>query len=101
VAFFPLNVLMVHSLKPIIVANGNNLVNAGFALGETIRFGSLVFIGNHFSDLSLSPEGNDSGAVFVVMVHNGSLPSHMILGDSSDEGDTALGGGGSIGFPDP
>jgi hypothetical protein len=32
---------MVHSPKPIIVANGKNLAGVGFALGETIHFGSL------------------------------------------------------------
>jgi hypothetical protein len=32
---------MVHSPKPIVVANDNNLTDVGFALGETIRFERL------------------------------------------------------------
>jgi hypothetical protein len=28
---FPLNILMVHSLKPTIIANGNTLTGVGFA----------------------------------------------------------------------
>jgi hypothetical protein len=44
VACFPLNVLMVHSPKLIIVANGEHQTSGGLTLGESIRFGSLEFI---------------------------------------------------------
>jgi hypothetical protein len=56
---------MVHSPRPTIIANDTNLTDAGFTLGETICFGSLEFIANRFCNLSLSPEGRDSGIVFV------------------------------------
>jgi hypothetical protein len=68
ISYFSLNVSMVPSPKPIIVVDGNTLTGVGFALGETIRFGSLEFIADRFGDLSLSPEGNDSGAVCLAFV---------------------------------
>jgi hypothetical protein len=98
---FPLNVLMVYSLKLAFVANDNNLTSVGLIPGETICFGSLEFIADHFDNLSFSPEMNDSGVVFVGMVQNRSPFVHTILEKSSNEGDTALVEGGSSGFPDP
>jgi hypothetical protein len=101
VAFFPLNVSMVHSLKLIIVANGNNLTSVGFALGKTICFRSLEFTTNHFGDLNLSHEGNDSAAIFLRMIHS-RLPSlHMVLEESTDGDDTTSNGRGSSGLPIP
>jgi hypothetical protein len=50
---------MVHSLKPVIIIDGNHQTGVGFALCETIRFGSLEFMAKRFSSLSLSPKGND------------------------------------------
>jgi hypothetical protein len=90
---------MVHSPKPTVVANRNNQADIRFVLGETIYFGSLEFIADHFGNLSLSPEGNDFGAVFLGMVHNGLPPLHIILEESTDEGDTASVGGGRSDFP--
>jgi hypothetical protein len=68
---FPVDVLMVYSPKLFIVANDNNLTAIGLALGKTIYFGSLEFITDHFSRMSLSPREADSGVVFMGMVHNG------------------------------
>jgi hypothetical protein len=82
---FPLNIrwFIQRNSQLTIIANGNNLTGAGFTLGETIRFGSLVFTTDRFRNLSLSPKGNDSCAIFVRMVHNG-LPSlHTILEDAT------------------
>jgi hypothetical protein len=90
---------MVHSPKPTIVADGNHHNGVGFILGETICFGSLEFITDRFSSLSLSPEGNDLGVVFMGMVHSRSLSLDTILEESTDEGDTASGRGGSSDFP--
>jgi hypothetical protein len=91
---FPLNVLMVHSLKSDVVIDGNHQTNLRFALGKTIRFGSLEFIANHFGGLSLSPERNDSCVIFVRMGHNRSPSLHTIL-----EEDIASSGEGSSDFP--
>jgi hypothetical protein len=100
-ACFPLNVSKVYSLKLTFVASGNNLTGVGLDPGETIRFGSLEFTADHFDNLSLSPEGNDSGVVFIGMVHNGSPSTETIHEESSDEGDMALGRGGNSGPPGP
>jgi hypothetical protein len=90
---------MVHSPKPTIIADGNHQTGARFASGGTIRLGSLEFIADCFANLSLYPEGNDSGAFFVELVHNGSLSLHTILKESINEGGMASSGGGSSGFP--
>jgi hypothetical protein len=92
---------MVHSLKPIVVANGNNLTDVGFTLSKTIRFGSLEFIVDRFGDQSLSPEGNDSCVIFVGMVHSGLSSLHMVLEESTDEDNTTLDGRGSSSLPIP
>jgi hypothetical protein len=91
--------LIVHSPKIAIVANGKHQTSVGFTLGETIHFGSLVFIADHFGNLSLSPEGNDSCAIFMGIVHN-RLPSlHTILKESVDEDDMSSSRGASSIFP--
>jgi hypothetical protein len=90
---------MVHSMKPIIVANGNKLTGIGFTLVETICFGSLEFITDRFSNLNLSPEGNDLGAVFVGIVHSGSPSLHHVLEESTDEDDTTFNGRGTPASP--
>jgi hypothetical protein len=91
---FPLNVSIAYSPKLTFVADGNNQTGIGLTLGETICFGSLEFTADCFSNLSLSPEGNHSGAVFVGMVHSGSPSMHTVLEESFDEGDIASVGGG-------
>jgi hypothetical protein len=90
---------MVHSPKPITVANGNNLTDVGFTLCKTIHFGSLEFIVDNFSNMSLSLEGNDSSAIFMGMVHSGLSSLHTILLESTDEDDTTSSGTGTSGFP--
>jgi hypothetical protein len=54
---------------------------------------------DRFDNLSLSPKGNDSGIVFIGMVHNGSLSLHTILKESTDKVDTISSGRGNSGFP--
>jgi hypothetical protein len=90
---------MVDSLKPIVITNGNRPTDARFTRGETIHFGSLEFIVERFTSMCLSPEQNDSGVMFVGMVHSG-LPSlHTILKESADESKTTSSRGGSSGLP--
>jgi hypothetical protein len=92
---------MVYSLKLTFVANGKNSTDIGLAPVKTIWFGSLKFTANHFSNLSLSPVGDDSHTVFVGMVHNG-LPSvHTIHEESSNDGDASLGRGEGSGLSGP
>jgi hypothetical protein len=98
---FSLDVQMVYSMKLSFVANGNNPIDIGLTLGETICFGSLEFTTDRLGRLSLSPEEGDSGAIFIGMVHSG-LPSlHIALEDSSDKGGATLSTGGSSESPSP
>jgi hypothetical protein len=90
---------MVHSPKLAIVTDGKYQTNISFTLGKTIHFGSLEFIADHLYNMSLSPEGNDSGVVFVGMTHSGSPSLHTILEDSVDEVDITSSGGRSFDFP--
>jgi hypothetical protein len=90
---------MVHSSTLVVTANGKHQTDGGFTFSETIHFGSLEFIANHFGSLSISNEGNDSGIVFMGMAHSGSSSLHTILEESTNESDTASSGGGSSDFP--
>jgi hypothetical protein len=93
---------MVYSLKLTFVANSNDQTGIGLTPVENIFFGSMEFTADHFDNLSLSPERNDSGTVFIGMVHNGSPSLHTGRKESFDEGGTTSSeGGGSSGFPDP
>jgi hypothetical protein len=85
VACFPLNVLMFYSSKLTFIANSNNPTDIGLALGKTICFGSLEFTAERFGNLSFSPEGNDSGVIFVGMVQSEPPSLHTILEESSSE----------------
>jgi hypothetical protein len=92
---------MVYLPKCSFIANRDSPTSVSLSLGEMICFGSLEFTANWFDRLCLSLEGDDSGAIFVGMMHNGSPCLHTILKESSDEGGTTSGEGGSSGFPAP
>jgi hypothetical protein len=62
---------MVYSLKLTFVVDDNNLTDVGLTPSKTIYLGSLDFTADYFGNLGLSPEGNDSGTLFIGMVHNG------------------------------
>jgi hypothetical protein len=70
VAWFPLDVLMIHSSTLVVTTDNwrtkKRLTCGGFSLNETIRFGSLKFITDCFGGLTISPRG-DSGSIFVGM----------------------------------
>jgi hypothetical protein len=84
-ACFSMDVFMVTLRKLSFIANGNNPIGVGLAPGETTCFGSLEFTADHFGHLSLSPDEQDSSAIFVGMVHNGSPSLSTALEYSSDE----------------
>jgi hypothetical protein len=90
---------MAHSSPLAATTDGECLTCGGISLSETIRFRSLEFITNYFSNLSLSPKGSDSGVVFVGMAHIWSPSLHTVLEDSTNEFYTASNGEGSSSFP--
>jgi hypothetical protein len=95
---FPLDVLMVHLLKPVVVTDGSKLFGIELSWGETIHLRNQKFIINCSDNLSLCIHGKDSCAVFVGVAHSG-LPSlHAILEESTGEDDSTLNEGGSSGF---
>jgi hypothetical protein len=77
---------MVQSPKLIIITNNKHQTGVSFTLSETIHFGSLEFIIDHFGRLSLSAEGNDSVIIFMGMTHSGSVSLHTILEESHRRG---------------
>jgi hypothetical protein len=99
VACFPLDVPMVHLLKPTIVTDNNSSIGIDFAWGEIIHLGSLEFTTDHFDNQSLSPERNDSGVIFVFIVHIGSPSLHTIHMESTNEDDSTSSNRGSSSFP--
>jgi hypothetical protein len=71
-----------------------------FSLGETIRFGSLEFIVDHFGGLSLSPIRDT--AVMMDSTHGGTLsPLWATTEDSVEEFHKVSDGEGRIDLPFP
>jgi hypothetical protein len=96
---FPLDVPIVPSSMLIVTASSERLSCDDFSHGETIRFGSLEFIVDCFSGLSLSPRRDGSDAT--IMGSSRSGPSSLLqamIGHSTEELHTTFdreGGGGS------
>jgi hypothetical protein len=83
---FALGILMVHSSALIVSTDGERLTCGGFSLSEIVHFGSLEFIADCFSGLSLSPMRNDSGITFMGSTHCGPpSPLRAMLEDSVEE----------------
>jgi hypothetical protein len=73
-----------------------------FSLGESIRFGSLKFITDHFVDMSLSPMGDGSGATVMGSTRGGTQSSlWATTEDTVEEFHTASDGEGRIDLPSP
>jgi hypothetical protein len=85
--------------KTPIATDSSKLTGVKLAWGKTIHFRNLEFITDPFDNLSLSTEGNDSGAIFVGMAHSGSPSLHAILEESTGEDDLASSEAGSSSFP--
>jgi hypothetical protein len=81
--------------------DGERLMCGGFSLSETIHFGSLEFIADCFSGLSLSPKGSNSGAIFVGTTRSGSPSLWSMIENSADEFYMASSGGGALASPSP
>jgi hypothetical protein len=88
---FPLNILMVPTLKLSFIANNNNPTSIDLAPGSAIHFASLEFITDHLGRLSLSPQEWDSSTLFIGMVHSGSPTLRTALEESFDKDDIASG----------
>jgi hypothetical protein len=54
-----------------VAADGERLSCGGLSLGETILFGSLEFITDHFSGLSLSPMGDGLDTIVMGSARDG------------------------------
>jgi hypothetical protein len=67
--------------------------------GETIHFGNMEFIADHFNNLGLSRKGDDSGAIFVGIADSRSPSLHGILEESTCDDESATSEGGSSSFP--
>jgi hypothetical protein len=97
---FPLNVLMVPSSPLVVATNSECLSCGGCFLGETIRFGSLKFIADHFSGLSLSPSGDVSDTIVMGFTHSEPpSPSWTTTGNSVEDLPTSSNGEGRIDLP--
>jgi hypothetical protein len=74
---------MVPSWALTVAADVERLSCDVFSLSETIHFGSLEFMTNHFGSLGLSPMGDGSGAAIMGSTH-GETPSSLwaMIGDS-------------------
>jgi hypothetical protein len=72
-----------------------------FTQDKAIHFEDIEFITDHSNNLSLSPEGDDSGAVVGGMAHSRSQSLHAILEESPNEHDWASSEGESSFFHVP
>jgi hypothetical protein len=89
---------MIHSSTLTVATDRERLTCGGCSLSATIRFGSLEFIADCFSSLTLSP-GGDSSAIFMGMTCNRSLSLQAMIEDSLDKFYMASSGEGSLGLP--
>jgi hypothetical protein len=87
--------------KPAVTAGDKYLFGIELTHDEAINFEDLEIITDHFDNLSLSPEGDDSSAVVEGMAHNRSPSLHAILEELPSKDDSASSEGESFDFPIP
>jgi hypothetical protein len=90
---------MVPSPKLSFITNNNNPTEISLAPGSTIHFSNLEFITDHCGHLSLSPQEQGLGAMFIGMVHSRSSSLRTTLGESSIEDGATSSAGGSLRSP--
>ena len=76
---------MAHSLVLTIAADGELRTSLNFTSGEIFRFGSMEFTANRFGRLSISSDGDNSGARFVGVTLSGPASLHTILETDTDD----------------
>jgi hypothetical protein len=62
---------MVPSYTLVVSTDGQRMPCGGFSLGETIRFGRLVFIADYFGSLSLTLRRSHLDAAFTGSTRSG------------------------------
>jgi hypothetical protein len=93
---------MVPSSALAVATGGEHLLSDGSSLGETIHFGSLEFITDHFDGLSLSPMGGSSDAIIMGSTRDGPPSSQQtMMGDFIEGSPTTSNGEGRIDLPPP
>jgi hypothetical protein len=99
---FALDVPMVPSSALVITTDAERLSCGGFSLGETIHFGSLEFIADHFGGLCLSPMG-DGSEIDSMGSARGRPPSprQAMIWDPTEGSSTASDREGRINLPPP
>jgi hypothetical protein len=93
---------MVPSSAFIAIAGSERLLCDGFSLGETVRFGSLELIANHFGGLSLSPLGTGLGTTTMGPTYGRPmLPQRIMVGNPTEGFPMAPSGEGRTDLPFP
>jgi hypothetical protein len=87
--------------KPTVATGDIYLFGIELTQDEAIHFEDLEFIANHCNNLSLSLEGDDSGAVVGGMARSRSLSLHAVLKESPSEDNSVSIEGESYDFPVP
>jgi hypothetical protein len=90
-----------HLCKPTVDTGDIHLFEVKLTKYEAIHIEDLEFTANHSNILSLSPMGDDFGAIVGGMAHRGTPSQHPILKEPLSEDDLASSMVESSGFPVP
>ena len=90
---------MAQSLVLTIAVDGELRTSLDFTSGEIFRFGNMEFTADHLGRLSISNDGDDSGARFVGVTLSGLASLHTILETDADDDMSTSEEEGSSHFP--